>query len=69
MSLDATRQKLDWLLGLKGIRVHRLQEVMKKRDWPASDLETKQRDIEMIDVLIEDYRRVQARYLERENAA
>lgn len=69
MTLDLTRHKLDWLRGLKGIRERRLQECREKRQWSEMDLEMKERDIAMIDSMIDDYSRVEARYLEKENAA
>lgn len=65
MTLDLTRQKLDWLRGLKGIRERRLQECMGKKQWPADDLTRKQEDIAIIDLFISDYERV----LERQRAA
>lgn len=58
MSLEVTRHKLDWLRGLKGIRQRRLRDCMDKRDWPENDIETKRRDIAMIDRIISDYERV-----------
>lgn len=64
--IEKTEMKITWLEGLYGIRKRRLDEVMKIR-WPASDLEIKHRDIEMIEAFLDDYRRVLDR--QREAAA
>lgn len=69
MNTELTRSKIDWLEGLLGVRRRRLAEVMKKPGWPAVDCEQKQRDIEMIERLVDDYRRVLARQLEHQEKA
>lgn len=66
---ELTRSKIDWLEGLLGVRRRRLNEVMRKPGWPATDIEIKLRDIEMIELFVDDYRRVLARQLEHQEKA
>lgn len=71
MSLDATRQKLQWIA--RQLRQkHRWMEdhgPTSKRPWPEHEVSNKREDIDMLEAIAADYERVEARYLEREDAA